>query len=459
MRIALINPPNSPITDNEISIEPIDILQLATYARKIWYEVFFLDLDKIGIWSRKDCLHTFVQNNVIDVVLCVFDYHIPLHTEQTLENVLYIAQYCKSKHIITMVGWKLATYMPHKVIFAWSPVAIAIRYDLEQPLSSILHANLSNYTDLEKIDNLAFWHNEHMHLTHCEKKLFDITTLPIPDRDFINRDNYIPVRTILSSRGCMMKCTFCHVPWFRGKRQWRTVQQVLDELEYLYKRWEEKILFLDDNATVDTKRMIGISQGIVNRSIKIKWWCLSTIHSYSDELMKNMALSWCKWIHYGIEVADETMSQKINKYLDKNKIIKAVQWTKNAGIRVRTSWILDLPWSTIDHLDETLQFIEELQTEEIRLHFLVYRLWSNLHTELWIEELWPQYIHNNTPQNLHQTLSQDTLQKRLQHWLTKMQKKWYTIIDNVEKNRNCTNWVNKNGKYIALCPLQYGINR
>ncbi|MDR0607621.1 MAG: radical SAM protein [Candidatus Peribacteria bacterium] len=76
---------------------------------------------------------------------------------------------------------------------------------------------------------------------------------------------------MLSSRGCSNKCSFCNVQSFRGKRQAKSPEAVVAEIQYLINTYHtEKILFLDDNATVDKERMKQIAKLLLHNNIKIK---------------------------------------------------------------------------------------------------------------------------------------------------------------------------------------------
>lgn len=456
--ILFINPPNTPITESSISIEPIDILQLATYVRDLWNSVRILDLDIHHTTSWETRVNQELFEYKPDIAICLFDYHIPLHIETVEKNVATIAQICESQKCIFIIGGKMATYMPSKFIYEGSSVTIAVRYDMEEPLKQILWINQLHHTNLKNIHNIAYLYKKKMYCTNFGKEIVKINELPIPDRSLITLDNHIDVRTMLTSRGCMMKCSFCHVPWFRWKRQWRDVSQVVDEIEYLTTTLQsKKILFLDDNATVDTKRIEAICTEIIRRNITVSRWCLSTIHSFSQALMKKMHSAWCKRIHYGIESADSTISKNIYKFLDTEKISMAVEQTKALWIRVRTSWIMDLPWTTQENLEKTLQLMEKLESDEIRVHFLANRLWSELYQEP--DEILPtQYIHHNSPTQSKADIPSEQVISLVQWFIKRMHNKWYIIIDSIEKNKVFETISDTSIRCISLCPLRYWIH-
>ena len=76
-------------------------------------------------------------------------------------------------------------------------------------------------------------------------------------------------RTIISSSGCVGTCNFCTTPYYFGKWNGRNVTDVVNEIEMLIEKYNtKKIIFLDDNATVNKERMIEICKEIEKRNIK-----------------------------------------------------------------------------------------------------------------------------------------------------------------------------------------------
>ena len=73
--------------------------------------------------------------------------------------------------------------------------------------------------------------------------------------------------------------------WWRGKK----AEYIVDEIKYLVDECDaQKILFLDDNAIVNTKRMREISTGLQEKNIKVALGCLGTIDKYDFDTLEVM---------------------------------------------------------------------------------------------------------------------------------------------------------------------------
>ena len=460
-KILIINPPNIPFTEKSILIEPIDILTLSSYLQTLWYDVSFLDMDAEHILPKEIVSH--LKNIQPDVVILPFDYHIPLHQDRAIDYIIAIGKTAKKLWIKTIVGGKIATYKPAAFLFPHTSIDIAISYEMELPLSHLLAAKKWNRTLLSQIENISFLYRNKIISTSCTRQKIDIATLPIADRTLCNLKKYIEVRSILSSRGCVMKCSYCHVPNFRALWRGRSPEVIIQEIQSLIKNFgTEKIMFLDDNFGADRQRMEKIADLIIQNNITCKFWFLATIHSFDEKLFKKLYKAGCRRVHYGIETGDEQLSQSIQKNLSNAHIKEVIAKTRKIGFRIRSSWIVDLPWSTSSSIDKTMQLILDTKTDEIRLHFLTLRLGSKVYTDFYDpkKKLPSQYIHNNKIHNSLHTVADSYIYQKISTLITTLQKDKYIAIQNSKDNKKLhTLSQHQKVKVISFCPLRYWLCR
>ena len=73
----------------------------------------------------------------------------------------------------------------------------------------------------------------------------DLADLPLLDRRLLGRWRHAPIDTVLATRGCPYRCTFCSVTAFHNHTyRTRPVEQVVEELRTLGTR----VLFVDDQG-------------------------------------------------------------------------------------------------------------------------------------------------------------------------------------------------------------------
>lgn len=452
MNIIFINIPNVPFTDKSILIEPIDILTVATYIKFLGHRVSILDMDVKRMEVIE--LNGYFTNNPNDVAVFLYDYHIPLHNDSSIVNLLWALSICKDHNIKTIVGWKIATYRPEILFQTNNLVDIAISNEVELSLSRILENEDWNYYILTEIPWISFKNWDKLIRTDRNINKISLDLLPIADRELIDIDDYIDVRTILSSRSCTMKCSFCNVPNFWWDRRVRSPQSVVSEIEYLVNKfWAKKILFLDDNTTIEQDRIDKICDLLIEKNLWVSLGCLGNILNFDERIMNKMYLAWFRWIHYWIESGNPSVLASINKNFNLDEVRKNILKTKNIWFLVRTSWILDLPSSNSTAIEDTINLILETQTDEIRIHRLVKRLWSKLWLYVSLNNSWSQYIHGNFEDR--ESLNSDNLFDKTRFLKEQLLANNYRVLTNTEDNLNITK---SDKKLVSFCPLKYWHN-
>lgn len=360
MNILLINPPNVPFSEKELLIEPIDLISLATYLQNLKHNTKFLDMD----CKRLNCkeLTKYIESQFMpDIVIISYDYHIPLHTQEALKNIAEICNKLKEYNIKTIMIGKTVTYNPK--IIEDIKFDIGIIGEAENTIKNILDTDIKNIHKLSQINGIVFKKENEIVITSTNKEKYDLDKLPIPNRDIAKIEDYIDIRSILTSRGCINKCDFCPIYNYWGSWRGKSTENVVKEIEYLIQNYNsKKIIFLDDNATVNKKRMQEISNKIIEKNIDIKLGCLSSINTYDKETFKLMYKAGFRWIHFGIESGSQKVLENNNKNFNIDYAKKVIKEVRQMGYRVRTSFIFDLPTTTKSDMEKTIDFILETRT-------------------------------------------------------------------------------------------------
>lgn len=422
--IYVFNPQNKPKTNTSIMAEPIDALEIYTIV-KTKYEVEFLDLD------LNENLPIFNNN---DIFIFIYDYIIPLHTENVIDTMKTFLKSNNHKHSILI----------SKQCFQYYDTFFDIGFDFliytnpEYTINKLLNCIENN--DLESIENTFYYDNNILIKTKMNKEKIEYI---IPERniDFIK---YNDVRTIISSIGCNNKCKFCPTPYFQGNWNGRSANSIFKEVKYLTKLGFNKIMFLDDNFTESKERIYDLCRLLNNNKIKCNFGCLSSINNYNYELFKTMYDTGFKWVHFGIESADDNILKTMNKKQTSNEILNVLKQVKSIGFKLRISLIIDYPGTTSESINKTLKLIKKIKPNEIRLHYTAYRPLTPLYNKYKINN--NQYIHNNNVSN-----EQIEIKNKYVKYLEELN---YTIID--EQNFN---WNNNNDEFVAsFVPIKYGRN-
>lgn len=203
----------------------------------------------------------------------------------------------------------------------------------------------------------------------------DLDALPLPARHLLPMDIYLktseenedasfimrhPFTPMVTSRGCPNNCIYCAVPKIWGRR-WRafSADRVLKEIEQVVKRYGiREIDFLDDNVSVDRKRLEKICDGIIKKKIEIKWTCPNgiAIWSLNKPLLKKMRASGCYRLTFGIESGCPETQKFIRKNLDLKKAKQIMKMASDIGLWTFSTYIVGFPYESKEQMEQTFNY-------------------------------------------------------------------------------------------------------
>lgn len=187
----------------------------------------------------------------------------------------------------------------------------------------------------------------------------DLDTIPVPDRSLIDKQSYDKHESMIFSRGCPYKCYYCSRPAVSNKVRYRSVSNMIDEIEMVYEHCGGIINIQDDSLTINKKKVHELCEEIINRKLKLEWECNTRIDLVTDELLGIMKKAGCSLIHFGIESGNEGLRKnQIQKGNFSNKRIKEVfGLCRKHGIKIACYFMLGHPGETKETLEETRQMI------------------------------------------------------------------------------------------------------
>jgi radical SAM superfamily enzyme YgiQ (UPF0313 family) len=169
----------------------------------------------------------------------------------------------------------------------------------------------------------------------------------------------------MTSRGCPFQCIFCFHSLGTQFRA-RSPKNVVDEIEWQINKFGVKeICIFDDNFALDAKRAEKIADLIIERGLKIKLQFTNGIRV--DNITKELLFKLKKAGIWLVGVAPESGNQdsliKMKKGVSLDKIKQVVKWCKELGIITHSYFMMGFPWETKQHLINTINFAEKLDTD------------------------------------------------------------------------------------------------
>lgn len=234
---------------------------------------------------------------------------------------------------------------------------------------------------LNKVRGLAFRDKGSIIINEPRPLLADLDTIPFPARELLPNNIYNPTpffnlgfkgeqyATVITSRGCPSRCTFCSARNFWKTFRMRSAENIIEELAYLIKGGVRHICFLDSTLTADQKRLFKICDHIIKEGWDIKWHCYSRVNSVNDETLKKMKKAGCFCILYGLESGNQEILNGVKKDTTLEMARQAVYLTKKNNIITDCSFIFGLPGETKESMEETLRFAMQLNPHLAKFYY------------------------------------------------------------------------------------------
>jgi anaerobic magnesium-protoporphyrin IX monomethyl ester cyclase len=355
LKILLVNPPARSRRYESILVPPLGLLYVATYLKNAGYDVRIRDVFAEGMdWSdyakyiedeKPDILGIGGMTPVIDT---------------TFKAIKMARPHCR--HII-MGGPHLSLY--RQQVFAQCPeVDFGVVGEGEETALELIRA-LHNGSSPDALEGVITRDGGNPD----RKSALNINDLPIPDRSMLPNHLYrYPfsvhrhVTTMFSSRGCPYACTFCDKSTFGSTWRARCVDHVLAEIdEIIHRHGIKSIIFYDDLFTINQERVVGICEEILRRGYMIDWKCEGRVNQADLEVLKLMRRAGCSMIAYGVESANQSGLDYLNKNISTDQIEKAFRLTAQAGIRTMAYFILGIPVETYEDELKTIALAKRIK--------------------------------------------------------------------------------------------------
>ncbi len=193
----------------------------------------------------------------------------------------------------------------------------------------------------------------------------DITQTPAPLWELIDFKQYDSM-SIQFSRGCPFNCDFCNVTALLGHRpRTKTAEQIITELDSLYKLgWRRNVFFVDDNF-IGNKRILkeSILPALIEwRKDKTGFLFITeaSINLADDqELMDLMARAGFISVFVGIETPSEESLAECHKVQNKNRnLVESVKRMQRNGLQVMGGFIVGFDSDTPTIFQRQIEFIQ-----------------------------------------------------------------------------------------------------
>jgi len=218
----------------------------------------------------------------------------------------------------------------------------------------------------------------------------DLTKTPAPLWELVKMKRYFSMN-IQYSRGCPFTCEFCDITTLYGHRpRCKTTEQVLNELEALFKTgWRGSVFLVDDNF-IGNKRKLknSVLPAMIAWMKKRRYpFDLSTeasIDLADDEgLVRQMIRAGFEGVFVGIETPEDESLKECNKFQNTNRdLLASVKRIQQLGLCVRGGFIVGFDNDSPQVFERQIRFIRESKIVTAMVGMLNAPSGSRLHERL-----------------------------------------------------------------------------
>ncbi|MBQ7568796.1 cobalamin-dependent protein [bacterium] len=372
MKLLLINPPRDFSISSEVpekvnsetnTIPPLGLMYLEAYLHAHSdHEVRIIDC-LAERWHIEQ-LRGIIESEAPQAV------GITGHTHDLLD-MLQVTRLAKeiSPDIVTIWGGPHASDFPVQCM-GYPEVDICIPREGEIALCETMDA-LEKHSDLSALPGVYSRATDGtLQFGGVRPPIADLDILPPPRREILDIRKYSYVlggeatsTTLMTSRGCPYKCTFCNTPGHNTWR-WRSAGPVVDEIESIANLGINDIYIIDDTFNVRQQRTLDICQGIIDRKIKINWNFRARVNLITAEMVEACRKAGCNRVHVGVETGTDEGMAAINKALTTKQVRDGLRLLKKAKMTTVCYFMVGCPHEkTRADIMRTIDFALELDPD------------------------------------------------------------------------------------------------
>lgn len=372
--VLLINPTSNRIFSKNYSFFPIGIASLGSVLRAKGFNVKIIDFQAHPEYLENG---KYLENEIelfnpdIVGIGCLFSFYYP--------NLREIAQKVKkiNPELLVAVGGLHPTLFHRKILSDLEYIDFVIHGEAEESFLNLCLKLRNKDQKFDDIDGLTWRKNGEINVNQKNFFIDDLDMLPFPTYKDFSLDEYIyHLRyskrkknlgmSILTSRSCPNRCTFCSMFHSHGPR-WRarSSENVLDEMELLYNEHQIRhFMFMDDNMTFNKQRTMAIFNGILKRDMKISFNFPNgiSIKTLDREVIALMKETGCVEVSLPIESGSEHMRNDVmKKRLSDDKIFEVIELCNEYKLETIGLFILGMPGENCKTMEENISFVRQLK--------------------------------------------------------------------------------------------------
>ncbi len=226
---------------------------------------------------------------------------------------------------------------------------------------------------LEKIEGICYNTSNGLYKTHPRNQIQNLDEIPFPKWEYFPKERYTrsarikPMYPFITSRGCPYNCLNCTKIVHGFRMRYRSIENMVAELDYLKRLGAREIAIEDDMFNLDLNRIKKLLFEIIKRNYKFRIQLSNGIRA--DHIDPVFARLLYAAGTYHVALGIESGSQKVVDFLCKGLNLavlpRSVETLQNAHLKVAGYFIMGLPVETFQSLIHTIDFANRIKLDQV----------------------------------------------------------------------------------------------
>ena len=278
-----------------------------------------------------------------------------------------------------LLGGPHITSAPVETLERFEHFDIGVLGSAEYSLPELLDA-VAEGQALESIPGLVVRKDKQVRETGERRERIDLASLPVYAWDILDGfpEAYRPplfgaqrqpAAPVITSRGCPGKCTYCFSGCHKTIATY-PADYIFDMLVELKERYGvREFMIYDDNFMMYRKNLVALLNRLIDEDVDLSWSCNARVDVVDEEILDLMKRAGCWQISFGIESGNQDIIDSLKKKISKERIRKALELARAAGIRTVGYFMIGHFRETEDTIRETIDFACSIPLDDFRMSF------------------------------------------------------------------------------------------
>lgn len=171
------------------------------------------------------------------------------------------------------------------------------------------------------------------------------------------------------AEGCNNRCSFCAIPFIRGKYRSVPMEKVEEEVRHFVAKGVKEIVLIAEDTTrygIDLYKKPSLYP-LLERLVKIeglKW--LRVLYCYPDTLSRDLidlmaeSPNICKYLDIPLQHASNALLKSMNRRGTNADFTDLINYARQRGFTIRTTFIVGFPGETEEQFEELLNYTKNI---------------------------------------------------------------------------------------------------